>query len=135
MINPLFASVVAARLPPTVNVPLSVILLPLVRVKFPPTEDAATLKAVIPLSIVALPVDPVVLKVTAPVSALTLFKVMSALLALVVNEEVPAIVNTPESVMLPVVAVALSAPPTVDAAKSRPASFTTVAAPLPFVVS
>ena len=53
MINPLFASVVAARLPPTVNVPLSVILLPLVRVKFPPTDDAATSRAVVPLSIVA----------------------------------------------------------------------------------
>jgi len=36
--------------------------------------------------------------------------------------------------MLPVVAVALSAPPTVDAAKFNPASFTTVALPVPLVV-
>ena len=48
----------------------------------PPTDDAATLRAVVPLSIVTCicsGVDPVVLKVTAPVSALVLFKVMSAL--------------------------------------------------------
>ena len=57
------------------------------------------------MSIVALPVDPVVLKVTAPVSALVLFKVMSALFALVVKEEVPVIVNTPLSDIFPVVAV------------------------------
>ena len=109
--------------------------MPLVRVKFPPTEDAAILRAVFPLSILACPVDPVVFNATAQVSALVLFKVMSALFALVVKEEVPAIVSTPLSVMLPVVAVALSAPPTVDAAKVNHASFTTVAAPLPLVVS
>ena len=36
--------------------------------------------------------------------------------------------------IFPVVAVALSAPVTVEAAKAKPASLTTVAAPLPFVV-
>ena len=71
--------------------------LPLVRVKFPPTDDAATLRAVVPLSIVALPDDPVVFKVTAPVNAFAELRVMSALLTLVVKEEVPAIVKTPLS--------------------------------------
>ena len=36
--------------------------------------------------------------------------------------------------MFPVVAVALSTPPTVEAAKFNPASLTIVAAPLPFVL-
>jgi len=99
LINPLFASVVAARLPPTVTVPLSVIpdALPLLTVRFPPTDDAAILRAVVPLSIVALPDDPVVFKVTVPVNAFAELRVISALLTLVVNEEVPAIVNTPLS--------------------------------------
>ena len=99
MITPLFASVVAVRLPPTVTVPLSVIpdALPLLTVRFPPTDDAAILRAVVPLSIVALPDDPVVFKVTVPVNAFAELRVISALLTLVVNEEVPAIVNTPLS--------------------------------------
>jgi len=99
LINPLFASVVAARLPPAVTVPLSVIpdALPLLTVRFPPTDDAAILRAVVPLSIVALPDDPVVFKVTVPVNAFAELRVISALLTLVVNEEVPAIVNTPLS--------------------------------------
>ena len=109
--------------------------MPLVRVKFPPTDDAATSRAVVPLSIVACPVDPVVFNATAPVNALVLFKVMSALFALVVKEEVPAIVNAPLSVILPVVAVAAKFPPTVVAARFNPASLTTVALPVPFVVS
>ena len=49
------------------------------------------------MSIVALPDDPVVFKVTAPVNAFAEMRVMSALLTLVVKEEVPAIVNTPLS--------------------------------------
>ena len=54
---------------------------------------------------VALPDDPVVFNATAPVNALALFNVIVALLALVVKEEVPAIVSTPESSIFPVVAV------------------------------
>ena len=49
------------------------------------------------MSIVALPDDPVVFKVTAPVNAFAELRVISALLTLVVNEEVPAIVKTPLS--------------------------------------
>ena len=56
-------------------------------------------------------------------------------LAPVMNVEAPAIVKSPLSDMSPVVAVALSAPPTVDAAKVNPASLTTVALPDPLVVS
>ena len=51
------------------------------------------------------------------------------------KEEVPAIVKAPLSVILFVVAVANRFPPTVDAAKSNPASLTNVALPDPLVVS
>ena len=106
----------------------------MVRVRFPPTVDAAISRAVVPLSIVALPEEPVVLNVTALARAFVASRVIVALLALVVNEEVPVTVRLPLSVIFPVVAVAVSAPVTVDAAKFNPASFTIVAAPLPFVV-
>ena len=56
------------------------------------------------MSIVALPDDPVVFKVTAPVNAFAESRVMSALLTLVVKEEVPAIVKIPLStISLPAV--------------------------------
>ena len=48
---------------------------------------------------------------------------------------VPVIARAPLSVMLPVVAVAVRAPPTVDAAKVNAASLTMVAAPVLLVVS
>ena len=106
------------------------------RLRKPLTDDAAMSRAVVPPSILASPLFPVVFNATAPVNALVVvLRVMSAPLALVVKEEVPAIVNAPESVMLPVVAVAAIFPPTVDAAKFNPASFTTVALPDPLVVS
>ena len=77
-----------------------------------------------------------VFKLTAPVNALVdTSSQMVALFALVVKEEVPVIASAPESVMLPVVAVARRFPPTVEAAKFNPASFTTVALPDPLVVS
>ena len=49
------------------------------------------------MSIAALPDDPVVFKVTAPVNTFAESSVISALLTLVVKEEVPAIVKTPLS--------------------------------------
>ena len=64
---------------------------------------------------------------TAPVNALALSKVMSALFALVVNEEVPAIVRLPLSDILPVVAIATKLPPTVEAARFKPDASITVA--------
>ena len=74
--------------------------------------------------------------VTAPVNALVVVsKLIVASFALVTRVVVPVIVRAPVSVIFPVVAVAVSAPVTVDAAKFNPASFTIVAAPLPFVVN
>ncbi|MBT3515832.1 MAG: hypothetical protein HN474_11035 [Nitrospina sp.] len=55
--------------------------------------------------------------------------------SLVLKVAAPVIVNAPLSVILPVVAVAAKFPPTVDAARFNPASLTTVASPVPFVVS
>ena len=107
-------SVVKEAVPLTVITPLSVIESPAVTVKLPPIVDAAMLNAVVPLSIVALPDDPVVLKVTAPVSALVeVFNVIVPLLALVVKDEVPVTARATVSVILPVVAVTLRFPPTV----------------------
>ena len=85
----------------------------MVRVRFPPTVDAAISRAVVPLSIVALAEDPVVLNVTALASALlALFRVIVASFALVVKEEVPVTARATVSVMFPVVAVTLRLPPT-----------------------
>ena len=51
--------------------------------------------------------------------------------AVMVVVPVPLISSGPLCVMFPVVAVAVRSPPTVEAAKFNPASFTTVAAPVP----
>ena len=86
----------------------------------PPTVDAAISNFVVPPSTVAFPVDPVVLKVTAPVNALVVVsRVMSSLLALVVNEEVPLIARVPLSVIVPPVEVATRLPLKVKAARSK----------------
>ena len=139
LMTPLLASVMAARLPPTVSVPLSVIpdVFPLVKLRSPSIVDAARIRAVVPLSMVtsaSVPESSFVVMVTAPVRALVLLRTIVALFALVVKAEVPATVTLPLSVILPVVAVALKAPPTVDAARFNAASLTTVALPDPFVV-
>ena len=58
--------------------------------------------------------------VTAPVNALVVVsRVIVASLALVTRVVVPVIAKAPVSVMFPVVAVAVSAPVTVDAAKLK----------------
>ena len=62
---------------------------------------------------VAWPVEPVVLRVTALANTLpVLLRVMSASLALVVKEEVPVTATAAPWVMFPVVAVMLKLPPT-----------------------
>jgi hypothetical protein len=104
---------VKEAVPETVITPLSVIESPAVTVKLPPIVDAAMLRAVVPLSIVALPDAPVVFKVTAPDSAAGVFKAIVPLVALVVKDEVPEIARATVSVMFPVVAVTLRFPPTV----------------------
>ena len=100
--------------------------------------DAAIIRAVVPPSMVtsaSVPEASFVVMVRAPVKALVVTsRVIVASFALVVRVVVPVIASAPESVIFPVVAVAVSAPPTVDAAKFNPASFTIVAAPFPFVV-
>ena len=118
LISPLLTSLTAVRLPLTVTVPLSVmpVALPLVSFRLPPTVDAAISSCVVPPSISAFPVDPVVLNVTAPVNALVVVsRVMSSLLALVVNEEVPVIASAPSSVMEPPVEITSRLPLKVNA--------------------
>ena len=96
--------------------------------------EAARISAVVPPSMVAaalLPESSLVVSVTAPVNALlSVSRAIVALFALVMKEEAPVIASAPLSDIFPVAAVALNAPPTVDAAKFNPASFTTVAAPV-----
>jgi hypothetical protein len=75
---------------------------------------------VVPPSTSACPVDPLVFKVTAPVNALfVVSRVISLLLALVVNDEVPLIPRAPLSVIEPPVEVAIRLPLKVKAAKSK----------------
>ena len=137
LITPLLSSVVAARLPPTVTLPLSVIpeALPLLTVKSPSIVDAAIISAVVPPSIVtsaSVPELSFVVIVNAPVNALLVSsKVIVASSALVTKVVVPVIARVPLSTIFPVVAVALNAPLTVDAAKFKPAAFTMVTAPVP----
>ena len=123
----LFALVVKEEVPVIVSAPLSDIFpVAAVAARLPPTVEAPRSKPDASTT-VALPDDPVVFNATAPVNALALFNVIVPLLALVVKEEVPAIVSTPESVMLPVVAVATKLPPTAEAPKFKPDASTTVA--------
>ena len=127
--SPLSTSLVTERLPPTVTNPLSVMplvsaALPVLMVKSPSIVDAAMISFVVPPSIVAsasAPESSLVVSVSAPVNALVVVsKTIVALFALVVSVEVPFIVSAAFWVMLPVVAVAVRLPSTVDAAKFRP---------------
>ena len=83
-----------------------------VALKVPPTVEAARFNPEA-FTTVAFPEDPLVFKLTAPVSALEVsLRVMVPLLALVVKEEVPVTVTAAPCVMFPVVAVILKFPPT-----------------------
>jgi len=139
LITPALASVVADRLPPTVTVPLSVIPEALPLVKSPSIVDAAMMRAVVPPSIVtsaSVPDESLVVIVKAPVKALVVTsRTIVPLSALVTSVVVPVIARAPLSVIFPLVAVAVRAPPTVDAAKVNAASLTMVAAPVLLVVS
>ena len=103
--------VVKLLVPVTASVPLSV-RLPVVAVaiRFPFTVPCSA--RAVAFTIVALPLVPVVLSVTAPVEA-SVSKLISALLARVVRLVVPATVIKALSVRLPVVARAVRLPPTV----------------------
>ena len=131
-------SVVADKLPPMVKVPLSVIAPPLVSVKSPTTVDSAITNAVVPPSIVAsasVPSLSLVVNVTAPVKALVVVSnAMVALFALVMNADVPEIVRTPLSVILPVVAVADNVPAIEEVPKTRPPLPPIVTSPLVVVL-
>ena len=86
------ASELNKDVPDTVITPLSVIPLPPLIDRSPFTVNVPRFNAVVPLSIVTSPELPAVAAETAPVNALLLvLKVIVALLALVVNEEVPPI--------------------------------------------
>ena len=128
--------VVKLPVPDTVSAPVWVIV-PSVAVtdRLPSTVEAPKAMAVA-LTIVALPVVPLVVRVMPPVTA-SVPRSMSASLALVMNVAPPAdTVKVPSSMMLPNVAVMLVAPPTaVLAARLTPVALTIVAVPAPLVLS
>ena len=104
-----FAAVVPV---PIVNVPLSVIPIPLNKVKSPSTVDAAIIRATVDPPLIKasalFPVASLVVSVTAPVKALVVeSNVMVALSALVKKVDVPVTVNPvlTACVIFPVVAV------------------------------
>ena len=105
VITPLFASVVAVKLPPTVTVPVSVIpdALPVLRARSPSTVDAAMTSAVVPPSIVtsaSVPDESFVVIVIAPVKAfVAVSRVIVASFALVTRVVVPVIAKAPLSVI------------------------------------
>jgi hypothetical protein len=129
LIVALAAVVVKLEVPVTVTVPESV-MFPVVAValRLPFTVEVARSRAVV-FTTLASPVAPLVDRLTAPVDA-RVPRSTVALAAVVVKLEVPVTVTVPESVMFPVVAVALRLPFTVEAARSRAVVFTMVALPV-----
>ena len=129
--------------PLTFNVPVSVIgLLPvavLVKVKFPSMVEAPITSAVVPPWMLTSPAvsAPLSLVVSnkAPVKAFDdVPRLIVASLADVISVVVPSISSVPLCVIFPVVEVACKLPPTVDDPNCKPASFTTVALPVPCVL-
>ena len=107
------ASELNKDVPDTVITPLSVIPLPPLIDRSPFTVNVPRFNAVVPLSIVTSPELPAVAAETAPVNALlSVLKVIVALLALVVKDDVPVTARATFCVILPVVAVTLRLPPT-----------------------
>ena len=123
--------VVNVLVPPTVNVPTSV-MLPVVAValRLRPTVLPVIKSMPVALTKVASPVAPLVLINMSPVTASPLFKVIVPLAAVVVNDPVPPTVTAPLSAILPVVAVAERLPPIPEVLKSMPVALTIVALPV-----
>src|SRR5262249_53345081 len=133
------AEVVNEDVPPTVSPPLCVRLPSvLTTVRLPPTLDVSRTRPLARLLVrLALPVAPMVLSDTAPLSALpALVSVTSALLAEVVNDDVPATVKAPVCVRLPTVRVTVRLPPTFEPPSTVALALLRLALPLaPLVLS
>src|SRR5207253_5505641 len=96
------AWVVNDDVPPMVRMPVCVRLPTVsVTVRLPPTLEVPSAVAM-PLIRLALPLDPLVFSDTAPVKRFVCVSVMVALLAEVVNDDVPPTVSTPVCVRLPI---------------------------------
>ncbi len=104
--------VVKDAVPPTVRAPVWVIAVLVVEsttVRLPPTLDVPNTSAPARVRL-ALPEAPVVLSVTAPVSALAEFSVIVAFEADVVKDDVPVTVSRPVWVRLPVLSTIVRLP-------------------------
>src|SRR6516165_4355761 len=104
-------------------------------VRLPPRVEAPSTVAEALVSC-ALPLVPLVLSDTAPVSRLALLSVMVAFEAEVVNDEVPPTVSTPVCVRLPTESVTVRLPPTLTSPSTVALALVRLALPLaPLVLS
>src|SRR5215510_12919293 len=132
------AEVVNEDVPVTVSTPLCVRLPSvLTTVRLPPTLDVPrTRPPARSLVRLALPLAPLVVSDTAPVSRLALVSVIVAFEAEVVNADVPPTVSTPLCVRLPTESVTVRLPPTFDAPSIVALALVRLALPLaPLVLS
>src|SRR5262249_20018529 len=111
------AEVVNDEVPVTVSTPVCVRLPSvLTTVRLPPTLDVPrTRPPARSLVSCALPLAPLVVSDTAPLSRLALLSAIVALAVEVVNDEVPPTVSTPLCVRLPTRSVTSKLPPTFEA--------------------
>src|SRR6516225_8158666 len=132
------AEVVNEDVPVTVKAPACVRLPSvLTTVRLPPTLDVPrTRPPARSLVSCALPLAPLVVSDTAPVSRLALLSVMVAFEAEVVNDEVPPTVSTPFCVKLPTEPVTVRLPPTFEAPSTVALALVRLALPFaPLVLS
>src|SRR5262249_59331420 len=132
------AEVVDAEVPVPATAPLCVRLPSvLTTVRLPPTLDVPRTKPPAKALVrLALPLAPLVLSDTAPVSRLRLLSAIVALAVEVVNDEVPPTVNTALCVRLPTRPVTAKLPPTFEAPSTVASLLVRLALPLaPLVLS
>src|SRR5262249_35580663 len=132
------AEVVDDDVPGTVSTPLCVrVRSVLASVRLPPTLDVPRTKPPAKALVrLALPLAPLVVSDTAPVSRLALLSVMVAFVPEVVNDEVPPTVSTPFCVRLPTRSVTTKLPPTFEAPSTVALLLVRLALPLaPLVLS
>src|SRR5262245_16395880 len=132
------AEVVNDEVPATVSTPLCVRLTTVsVTVRLPPTLDVPrTRPPARSLVRLALPLAPLVVSDTAPVSRLALVSVIVAFEAEVVNADVPPTVSTPLCVRLPAASVTVRLPPTFTSPSIVALALVRLALPLaPLVLS
>ena len=132
------AEVVNDDVPVTVSTPVCVRLPSvLTAVRPPPTLDVPRTKPPARLLVrLALPLAPLAVSDTAPVSRLASFSVIVAFAAEVVNDDVPPTVNTPVCVRFPIRSVTTRLPPMLEAASTVARLLVRLALPLgPLVLS